>query len=184
MTCLSCCGKIKRKQRWTFWFDVIAIHSLSDLMGSDTRYDSSEEKNKKSIWDHQFTTEEKELEKTPTTQLQICNVRSLYLSAEIPLPQFWLRDPAIPQIHSLVKFSQHPIRKKKKKKVSQFGMKKTQIIRRFGLENLNRLRTNLTHIRYFVIRSTLGKLGEENLIAVLIVVPEVYYQVSYHIAFL
>lgn len=64
-------------------------------------------------------------------------------------------------------------------------MKKTRIIRRFGLENLNRLRTNLTHIRYLVIRSTLGKLeGEENLIAVLIVVPEVCYQVSYHITFL
>lgn len=59
------------------------------------------------------------------------------------------------------------------------------MIRRFGLENLNRLRTNLTHIKYFVIRSTLGKLeGEENLIAVLIAVPEVRYQVPYRFAFL
>lgn len=46
-----------------FWFDAIAIHSFSDLMGSDIRYHSSKEKNKKSIWDHQFTTEEKEMAK-------------------------------------------------------------------------------------------------------------------------
>lgn len=59
------------------------------------------------------------------------------------------------------------------------------MIRICGLENLNRQRTNLTHIKYFVIRSTSGKLeGEENLIAVLIEVPAVHYQVSYHIAFL
>jgi len=64
-------------------------------------------------------------------------------------------------------------------------MRKTEMVRRCGLENLNRLRTNLTHNKYFVIRSTLGKLrGEENLITVSIEMPEVCYQVSYHTAFL
>lgn len=87
------------------------------------------EKQKKSIGDHQFISKEKELvkkkKKRKSTQLQIFNVHSLFLFAEIQLPQFWLRDPAVPQIHSLVKFSQHPISKKKKKKrVSQFSMKK------------------------------------------------------------
>lgn len=42
------------------------------------------------------------------------------------LPQFWLRDPAVPQIHSLAKFSQHPI-SKKKKKVSQFNVKSRDV---------------------------------------------------------
>lgn len=61
--------------------------------------------------------------KKKSSRLQIFNVRSLYLFAEIQLPQFWLRDPAVPQIHSLAKFSQHPM-SKKKKMVSRFSMKK------------------------------------------------------------
>lgn len=62
--------------------------------------------------------------------------------------------------------------------------KKAEMIRRFGPEILNRLRTNLTHINYIAIRSTLVKLeGEENLITGLIVMPDVRYQVTYHIAF-
>lgn len=51
--------------------------------------------------------------KKKSTWLQAVNVYSLYLYAEIQLPQFWLRDPAVPQIHSLVKFSLHPIRKRR-----------------------------------------------------------------------
>lgn len=54
----------------------------------------------------------------------ITTSNSLYLFAEIQLPQFWLRDPAVPQIHSLVKFSLHPNRKKKMKNVNHFTMKK------------------------------------------------------------
>lgn len=70
------------------------------------------------------------------------------------------------------------------KNVSHFTMRKPEMIRRFGLEILNRLRTNLTHINYIAIRSTLVKLeGEENLITGLIVMPEVCHQVTYHIAF-
>lgn len=53
-------------------------------------------------------------------------------------------------------------------------MQKPGMIRRFGLATLNRLRTNLTHINYIAIRSTLVKLeGEENLITGLIVMPKV-----------
>lgn len=57
------------------------------------------------------------------------------------------------------------------------------MIRRFGLENLNRLRTNLTHIKHFAIRSTLGKLeGKKNLTVVVVELSEVSYQVSYCIS--
>lgn len=50
----------------------------------------------------------------------ITTSNALYLFAEIQLPQFWLRDPAVPQIHSLAKFSQHPIRKKEDEKCQPF----------------------------------------------------------------
>lgn len=51
--------------------------------------------------------------------------------------------------------------------------KKPETIRRFGLEILNSLRTNLTHINYIAIRSTLVKLkGEESLITGLIVMAK------------
>lgn len=60
------------------------------------------------------------------------------------------------------------------KNVRHFTIQKTEIIRRFGLEILNRLRTNFTHINYIAIRSTLVKLeGKENLITGLIVMPKV-----------
>lgn len=60
------------------------------------------------------------------------------------------------------------------KNVRHFTMQKPEMIRRFGLATLNRLRTNLTHINYIAIRSTLVKLeGEENLITGLIVMPKV-----------
>lgn len=47
------------------------------------------------------------------------------------------------------------------------------MIRRFGLENLGKLSTNLTHIKYFVTRSTSGKLeGENSLMAVVVELSE------------
>lgn len=79
---------------------------------------------KKSICDHQFIAEEKKMVKKRI--YLITTSSALYLFAEIQLPQFWLRDPAVPQIHSLIKFSQHPIRKKKMKHVSYFTMRKTR----------------------------------------------------------
>lgn len=52
------------------------------------------------------------------------------------------------------------------------------MIRRFGLENLGKLSTNLTHIKYFVTRSTSGKLeGENSLMAVVVELSELSYQV-------
>lgn len=56
------------------------------------------------------------------------------------------------------------------------------MFRRFVLENLNKLRTNLTHIKHFVIRSTLGKLEGKNLIIVVVELFEVSYQISYCIS--
>lgn len=93
-------------------------------MGSDTTLSFIQrEKEKKHLGSSAYKKRKGTGKKRKPSQLQIFNVLSLYLFAEIQLPQFWLRDPAGPQIHSLVKFSQHPI-SKKKKKVSQFSMKR------------------------------------------------------------
>lgn len=57
------------------------------------------------------------------------------------------------------------------------------MIRIFGLEDLRKLSTNLIHIRYIVTRSTSGKLeGGNNLMAAVVELSEVSYQVLYCIS--
>lgn len=57
------------------------------------------------------------------------------------------------------------------------------MIRIFGLEDLRKLSTNVIHIRYIVTRSTSGKLeGGNNLMAAVVELSEVSYQVLYCIS--